>query len=143
MKWLKKLGKFASITALVLFSTLFIYANWNPPRLAHQAKPAYYAAFDLKSPCSEAQKQILEAQVSKMKGVSAVTVNPVSNLAVIAYNPSEVNDPQVFAASINKIANVNASTKKWEIDQNTPQCPANGFLAWLDDVKSVLCVRTR
>jgi len=135
MKWLKRLGKITAATALILFCSLFIYANWNPPRLAHQASPAYYATFDLKNSCSEAQKQVIESELSKVQGVSAVTVNLSSKIAVVAYNPTYIDDPMQFQNSMKSLANVESAAKKWEVDPSKPQCPAHGFLAWLDNAK--------
>jgi len=143
MKWLRRIAKATAITGLVLFLALFVYANWNPPRLADSAQPAYYAAFDLAGNCSPQQQQAIEQSLSGKEGVTAVTVNPSSKMAVIAYNPHKISNPNSLSTDINAAANVLASPKKWEIDPNKPQCPAHGFLAWLDNARAALCIRTR
>ncbi len=67
MNWLRRITSITAITALILFFSLFIYANWNPPRHAHQAKPAYYTAFDIKNTCTDAQNQIIESEFYKVR----------------------------------------------------------------------------
>lgn len=143
MKFIRRGAQVLLITAMVLFTTLFVYANWKGPRLAYTAPPAQYAAFDLQQDCSPADKTLVENTIGAMQGVSAVTVNPASRMAVVAYNPTLVNDPSTFAGTITSVAHIKAVPKEWKIDPNQPQCPANGFLAWLDRTCAVLCLRTR
>jgi hypothetical protein len=141
MKWLTKTFKILAITSLIFFVGLFTYANWNPPRMAHGAAKAEFLTYDLPANLNNQDSINLLQAFTGTDAVTAVSVNKTSKLLCIGYKPAQIT----VAAIGNTLSNtgIKMVQHQWVNDPSKPQCPApvHGMLAWLDDVKSALCVR--
>lgn len=140
MKLLKLIGKITLYGLATAFVGLFIYANWNSPRLAHSAPPSNILAYHFTKDCTIEDSTTLANTLKQLTGITAVTVNRKSHMISLAYNPSVTALCNIDDVLVQK-KNLGIATETWNIDPNKPQCPVHAITPFLDNVKKALCVR--
>jgi len=116
--------KTLSLSLVVMFAGIFVYANLRPLSVAEKMKPVHLATFRLEGKMSDGEWSSLEQTVHDMHGVTACTINEKSHVASVLYYPDKTNE----AALAGVLAARNRKIEKRTL-QTSGGCPVHGITA--------------
>lgn len=137
MKVIKKLGKFTLLVAGILFLGLFVYANWNPPRLSDQVSDIDIKVLKFSRAIDSVEAKNMELELEKVEGITAASINAKSQLATFTFYPTKIS-----AAKVESWLNdQNMEASATELTPAKAGCPVHAYLGTLDKIRVALCVR--
>lgn len=134
---LKKVVKISFFTALILFSSLFIWANLSTSTLTEKLAKIEIKTYDLSKVKNEASFEAIEKNLRNKRGITAFSLNKTSKLVGITYNPKMIESDYLLS----DLKRVGGN----EIQEKTfPQkaaCPVQGATSFIAGIKESLKVR--
>jgi hypothetical protein len=124
MKMIKKIAKGLLITCLVLFATLFIYANWNKPSLGEKVymeNPTQIVVMTLPENFTEKDSAAVDRFLTGQEGVYSTVISRHSQTLCITFDPRETNR----SSMIKTMSAYNTSIRERAPLSNRAECPVN------------------
>lgn len=124
MKLIKKIAKAFMMTCLVLFATLFIYANWNKPSLGERVymeNPTQIVVMTLPETFTEKDSAMVDQFLMRKEGVYSTVISRYSNTLCITIDPRETDR----SSMIKSMAAFNPSIQERAPLNNRAECPVN------------------
>lgn len=140
-KFILKFAKIIGLTTLVLFVSMFVWANWEEPPLSQKLdlKPIHLAVFDLDKQVDAADSTLISQKLTDTDGVTACTVNPAFKTVSVTYYDDRVSENALKAVVQQKnyiASKVNFATMEG------PKCPVPAeYLDFFTNMKRTLCLR--
>lgn len=124
MKLIKNITKAIMITCLVLFASLFIYANWNKPSLGEKVymeNPTQIVVMTLPENFTEKDSSSVDQFLLKQDGVYSTVISRNSQTLCITFDPRETSRSNM----IESMSAFNASIKERAPLSNRAECPVD------------------
>lgn len=124
MKIIKKIAKALLITCLVLFASLFIYANWNKPSLGERVymeNPTQIVVMTLPENFTEKDSTSVDRFLSAQEGVYSTVISRNSQTLCITFDPRETNR----SSMIETMSAFNSAILERAPLSNRAECPVN------------------
>lgn len=124
MKLIKNIAKALLITCMVLFASLFIYANWNKPSLGEKVymeNPTQIVVMTLPENFTEKDSVSADQFLSTQEGVYSTVISRNSQTLCITFDPRETNR----SSMIETMSAYNASIVERAPLSNRAECPVN------------------
>jgi hypothetical protein len=124
MKLIKNITKAIMITCLVLFASLFIYANWNKPSLGEKVymeNPTQIVVMTLPENFTEKDSASVDQFLLRQEGVYSSVISRNSQTLCITYDPRETNRSHM----IETMSAFNGSIKERAPLSNRAECPVD------------------
>jgi hypothetical protein len=124
MKMIKKIAKVLLITCLVLFASLFIYANWNKPSLGEKVymeNPTQILVMTLPENFTEKDSAAVDRFLSGQEGVYSTVISRNSQTLCITFDPRETNR----SGMIETMSAYSTSIRERAPLSNRAECPVN------------------
>jgi len=124
MKLIKKIAKVFLVIGLVLFASLFIYANWNKPSLGERVymeNPTQIVVMTLPTDFSAKDSIAVDGFLSGQKSVYSNVISRNSQTLCITFDPRETDRNTM----IEKMSGFNAGIQERAPLSNRAECPVN------------------
>ena len=124
MKLIKKIAKALLITCLVLFASLFIYANWNKPSLGEKVymeNPTQIVVMTLPENFTEKDSAAVDRFLTDQEGVYSTVISRKSQTLCITFDPRETDR----SSMIKTMSAFNTSIQERAPLSNRAECPVN------------------
>jgi len=129
--------KILSLSLVVVFAGLVVYANLRPLSIAEKLKTVDLASYRLEGLMTPAERSALEQKISALPGVTACSVNKEGRVASVLFRRKEIDEAQLASHLSNQ--------GQWQVAQKTLQasggCPVHGMTASFYAFISVLDLR--
>lgn len=135
IKWVR----YATVTALLMFLSLLIWANWEPKTYTEKHIPNDVQYVQLNTG-QVSQPQLineLEQKISSVKGVSSCSYSKVAQTIGVMFRTSVLNTPALIK-KVNAITGLNVSVKEIPTSGG---CPVGGVKYFFISIKNALKFR--
>jgi len=134
---LKKWGKALLILTGITFVSLFTWANWNAPTITERLPKIEMSSFDLSNVNDAATYNKVNTAMQETAGVTACSVNPVSQMATVTFHPTETSKEEL-QSDISRVAGTAVDFKHFETKAG---CPMKATSEFFGKLKQSLCLR--
>lgn len=143
MKLLSKRIQWILLVLLFPFLGLFVWANWEEPPLSAYFPPVAWASYRVEGLHTVDQADMLDGRLLGIPGVHSCNINPQNQLAILSYNPDEVQEDRLrktfTEGGMFRLAAY--QWKTWQGDAG-PQCPVPAsYIEKINRLKFALSVR--
>lgn len=124
MKLIKRIAKGILILVLVLFASLFIYANWNKPSLGERVymeNPTQIVVMSFPDTFTPVDSAAIDSYFLSQKGVYSNIVSLKSQTLCVTIDPRETDRTAILVSA----RNFNASIIEREPLSAKAECPVN------------------
>lgn len=135
-KFLIRLAKGTGILIVLLFTTAFIWANWEEPGPGAKAPVVNFLQYDASKIGDSTKIVRVQNTLNKIDGVRGTTYNPSSKLLIVSYGVDDV-DLETIESEVKQKHQLVLKEKVFT--QSGPKCPID--VAYISRVKHFLCVR--
>lgn len=134
---LKRWTKVLSFTIILVFFSLFIWANWSPSTVTEKLPKINMVSYDLSSLHDEHSFSVIDERFKNKKGITACTVNSTSKIASFTFNPEIISKDELLS----DLRNLGGSTVSLKVFPAKAGCPIKGTQEFFGKIKESLKVR--
>lgn len=134
---LKKWSKRFLFTGIIVFSSLFIWANWEPSTITERLPEINIISYDLSSLKNESSYGLIQNEFKGKKGITACSVNSSSKIATFTFIPEIISQEAILTT----LKSLGGRGVKEKVFACKAGCPVRGTTEFFGKIKQSLKVR--